>query len=79
MKGIVRWFSPAKGFGFIYSKEHGGDIFVHASGIISSNGMKILHAEDVVEFEPVKEVRGFKAEKVTVVRKGTQNGNFQNK
>jgi CspA family cold shock protein len=80
MKGIVRWFSPAKGFGFIYSKEHGGDIFVHTSGIKAEDGgLKILHAEDRVEFEPVKEVKGFAAKNVTVVKKGTQNGNFQNK
>jgi CspA family cold shock protein len=79
MLGKVRWFSPQKGFGFIYSKEHGGDIFVHVSGILPSNGLKILHCDDLVEFEPVKEVRGFKALNVTVVKKGIQNGNSQNK
>lgn len=76
MKGIVRWFSPAKGFGFIYSKEHGGDIFVHVSGIKPKDGeLKILRCEDQVEFDLVQEVKGFAAKNVTVVKKGTQNGN----
>ena len=32
MKGTVKWFDTAKGYGFI-TTEAGGDIFVHYSGI----------------------------------------------
>ncbi|GIV34216.1 MAG: cold-shock protein [Chitinophagales bacterium] len=32
-KGKVKFFNESKGFGFIYDKESGKDIFVHASGL----------------------------------------------
>lgn len=32
MKGTVKWFDTAKGYGFI-TTEAGGDIFVHYTGI----------------------------------------------
>ena len=31
--GIVKWFNPAKGFGFIMHET--GDIFVHQTDIVS--------------------------------------------
>ncbi|MEG2065215.1 MAG: cold shock domain-containing protein, partial [Alistipes sp.] len=32
MKGTVKWFDGAKGYGFI-TAETGGDLFVHYTGI----------------------------------------------
>ncbi len=29
--GKVKWFDPAKGFGFILADEGGGDILLHAT------------------------------------------------
>jgi len=73
MKGQVRWFSPRKGFGFIFSQELGGDIFVHVSDVINANGgVKALFIDDEVEFETEMAPKGIKAVKVAVVKKGVK-------
>jgi CspA family cold shock protein len=49
IKGTVKWFNDAKGFGFI-TRESGPDVFVHYSAI-SGTGFKSLAEGDSVEFE----------------------------
>jgi len=41
MKGVVKWYKPEKGFGFISPDDDGKDIFVHKS-IIDSIGIVSL-------------------------------------
>ncbi|MGA2516736.1 MAG: cold shock domain-containing protein [Thermodesulfobacteriota bacterium] len=72
MKGIVRWFSPRKGFGFIFSQELGGDIFVHVSDIVGNGGVKALFIDDEVKFETEQSPKGIKAIKVVVTMKGVR-------
>ena len=66
MKGTVKWFNNAKGYGFI-GREDGPDVFVHYSAI-SGEGYKSLQEGDLVEFEITQGQKGPQAANVT---KGT--------
>ncbi len=63
MKGTVKWFNDAKGYGFI-AREGGPDVFVHFSAI-QSQGFKSLAEGDQVEFEIVQGQKGPQADQVT--------------
>lgn len=63
LKGIVKWFNDAKGYGFIGSE--GTDYFVHFSAI-KSEGFKSLKEGDKVSFEFESSPRGATAKNVMV-------------
>lgn len=63
MKGTVKWFNNAKGFGFI-GRDDGPDVFVHYSAVIAE-GYKTLQEGDLVEFDIVQGQKGPQADKVT--------------
>ncbi len=65
LKGTVKWFNNAKGFGFI-GREDGPDVFVHYSAI-QSEGYKSLQEGDPVEFEIVEGQKGPQAGNVQKV------------
>ena len=48
--GTIKWFSNAKGFGFIVNEKGNGDIFVHYSAILT-DGYKTLKAGQLVNYE----------------------------
>ncbi|HHT9112257.1 MAG: cold-shock protein [Planctomycetes bacterium RIFOXYD2_FULL_41_16] len=60
--GTVKWFNDKKGFGFI-SQDNGEDVFVHQTSI-ESEGFRTLAEGDKVEFEVIKDQKGYKATKV---------------
>jgi CspA family cold shock protein len=64
MKGTVKWYNDAKGYGFITS-QGGEDIFVHFSAI-QSRGFRQLVEGLTVWFDPVRGPKGLQAMNVTV-------------
>jgi len=63
LKGTVKWFNNAKGYGFI-GRADGPDVFVHYSAI-TSEGYKSLQEGDQVEFEITEGQKGPQAANVT--------------
>jgi CspA family cold shock protein len=63
LKGTVKWFNNAKGYGFI-GRADGPDVFVHYSAI-TSEGYKSLQEGDTVEFEISEGQKGPQAANVT--------------
>ena len=64
-QGTVKWFSDAKGFGFI-SREQGEDVFVHFSEI-QGEGFRNLEEGQRVEFDVVQGPKGWQAAQVVVI------------
>jgi CspA family cold shock protein len=62
MKGVVKWFNNAKGYGFI-GRSDGPDVFVHYSAI-AAEGYKSLQEGDQVEFEIAEGQKGPQAANV---------------
>ena len=62
VKGTVKWFNEAKGFGFI-EQESGPDVFAHFSAIVSS-GFKTLAEGQQVEFTVTTGQKGPQAESI---------------
>lgn len=58
--GTVKWFSDAKGYGFIASDDGGGDLFVHFSEIKAS-GFKTLTENQKVSFDVTTGPKGKQA------------------
>ena len=48
--GTVKWFNPAKGFGFIEPDDGGEDAFVHISAVEQA-GLSTLQEGQKVNFE----------------------------
>ncbi len=58
--GTVKWFNPAKRFGFIEPDDGSVDIFVHISAVEEA-GLSILTEGQKVEYEVVPTPDGWTA------------------
>ena len=64
LKGTVKWFNNAKGYGFIGRDDGAPDVFVHYSAI-TAEGYKSLQEGDVVECEIAQGQKGPQAANVS--------------
>jgi CspA family cold shock protein len=55
--GTVKWFDPARGYGFIGPDEGNVDVFVHIS-VVEEAGLSILTDGQKVEYEVVSKPDG---------------------
>jgi cold shock protein len=58
--GVVKWFNPAKGFGFIQPRDGGGDVFVHISAVERA-GLRGLDEGQSVSYDVEQDRRTGKA------------------
>ncbi|MBO0803999.1 MAG: cold-shock protein [Nocardiopsaceae bacterium] len=65
-QGIVKWFNPDKGFGFIAPDDGGADVFVHFSAIQAS-GYRSLEENQKVEYNVTQGPKGPQAAEVRAV------------
>jgi len=57
IKGTVKWFNDAKGYGFITPSDGSKDIFVHHTAI-ATQGFRTLAEGQQVEFDIVQGQKG---------------------
>jgi len=63
--GTVKWFNPAKGYGFIQPQGGGKDVFVHISAVERA-GLRGLNEGQAIEFELVSSMGITSAENLRV-------------
>jgi cold shock protein len=63
--GTVKWFNPAKGFGFIQPDSGGADVFVHISAVERS-GLSTLNEGQKVSFEEERDPKRGKTSAVNI-------------
>lgn len=56
-QGVVRWFSPERGFGIIAADDGGPDLFVRHEDI-AMDGFRSLGADQCVDFQPAEDEHG---------------------
>lgn len=61
-EGVVKWFDPRKGFGFIIG-PHGQDIFAHYT-TIQGDGFRALTDGAAVTYDAVRTDKGWKTTRI---------------
>ena len=65
--GVVKWFKPTIGYGFIQPDEGGNDVFVHVS-TVQRAGLQSLNEGQKVEYELMPSRDGkFEADNLVVL------------
>ena len=63
VKGVVKWFDPGKGYGFIIDDDGNGDILIHSS-CLREAGRSTAREGATVQCEVVRRPKGLQALKV---------------
>jgi len=71
-KGVVKWFSDPKGYGFIL-REQEADIFVHHTAI-QMDGFRTLKEGQMVMYDLLQSPKGLQAANVVPVGESSANG-----
>jgi CspA family cold shock protein len=50
LTGIVKWFNPTKGYGFIQPEQGGSDVFIHISALEKA-GIATLNEGQQISYE----------------------------
>lgn len=66
MKGTVKWFNDAKGFGFIAPEDGTKDVFCHHTAI-QADGFRSLAEGQKVEFDVEQGKKGPQAANVRII------------
>lgn len=69
MKGKVKWFNNAKGFGFVVPEGTEEDVFAHFSQI-QMEGYRTLKTNQEVEFDLIEGEKGKQAQNIKPIKKG---------
>jgi CspA family cold shock protein len=64
--GVVKWFNPEKGFGFIMPESGGKDLFAHVSEI-EGDGNKVLEENQRVSYTAGQGAKGPQATKIRIL------------
>lgn len=56
-KGVVKWFNPTKGYGFVAPETGGKDVFVHISAVQKA-GLRTLNEGQTLRFEVEQQPNG---------------------
>ncbi|MBZ6412326.1 MAG UNVERIFIED_CONTAM: cold shock domain-containing protein [Methylobacterium ajmalii] len=65
MTGTVKWYDPAKGFGFVSVNDGGKDVFIHRSALARA-GLESLAEGQPVTMGVVEGMKGREAQSISV-------------
>lgn len=70
VRGVIKWFDPTKGYGFIVPGDGGGDILIHSS-CLREAGRSTAREGATVECAVVRRPKGLQAVKLNSIDEST--------